>query len=205
MYFCNFVIISQLEKDGELHWNKLDSHSAKDDVCQVWLKLAQWFWRERFLKFVNTFSLFRYYLSLKKGVALHLYKLLFLNYLPLKKGHKDDLCQVWLKLVQWLWRRRWKCEKFRTTTTTTTDNGQIVLEKLVWAFSSDELKKWKVYDNDYYKDNGQIVIRESYFGFGSGELNCCSGDKLHHPSKNISCNRFSNNNAVPISILWFWH
>ena len=25
---------------------------------------------------------------------------------------KDALCQVWLKLAQWFWRRRWKCEKF---------------------------------------------------------------------------------------------
>ena len=25
---------------------------------------------------------------------------------------KDALCQVWLKLAQWLWRKRWKCEKF---------------------------------------------------------------------------------------------
>ena len=38
---------------------------------------------------------------------------------------KDALCQVWLKLAQWFWRRRWKCEKF----TTTTDNGQISIRK----------------------------------------------------------------------------
>ena len=25
---------------------------------------------------------------------------------------KDALCQVWLKLAQWLWRKRWKCENF---------------------------------------------------------------------------------------------
>ena len=53
----------------------------------------------KILKFVNVFSLFRYYLPLEKGVALHLNKFEFL--LP-----KDDLCQVWLKLAQWFLRRR---------------------------------------------------------------------------------------------------
>ena len=38
---------------------------------------------------------------------------------------KDVLCQVWLKLVQWVWRRPWKCEKF----TTTIDNGKILFRK----------------------------------------------------------------------------
>ena len=45
MYFsliCNHL---PLEKSGALHLNKLESPSPKDDLCQVWLKLAQWFWR----------------------------------------------------------------------------------------------------------------------------------------------------------------
>ena len=25
---------------------------------------------------------------------------------------KNALCQVWLKVAQWFWKRRWKCEKF---------------------------------------------------------------------------------------------
>ena len=41
-----------------LHLNKLKSLSPKDALCQVWLKLAQWFWTRRFLNFVNVFSLF---------------------------------------------------------------------------------------------------------------------------------------------------
>ena len=28
-----------------LQLNKLESPSPKDALCQVWLKLAQWFWR----------------------------------------------------------------------------------------------------------------------------------------------------------------
>ena len=41
-----------------LHLNKLESPSPKDALCQVWLKLTQWFWGRRFLNFVNVFSLF---------------------------------------------------------------------------------------------------------------------------------------------------
>ena len=34
-----------LEKAYSLGLNKLESTSPKDDLCQLWLKLAQWFWR----------------------------------------------------------------------------------------------------------------------------------------------------------------
>jgi hypothetical protein len=59
--------------------------------------LASWFWR-RFKKRFSAFSLFRYYLPLKKGDPLSLNKLIF-------PSPKDDLCQVWLKLTQWFWKR----------------------------------------------------------------------------------------------------
>ena len=48
--------------------------------------------------FVNAFSLFYYYLFLEKGRA-HLQKLK-------STSLKDSLCQVWLKLAQGVWRRR---------------------------------------------------------------------------------------------------
>ena len=60
--------------------------------------MAQWLWRRNFLNFINVFWLFRNYLHLEKGGALHLNKLE--SPLP-----KDALCQVWLKLAQWFWRR----------------------------------------------------------------------------------------------------
>ena len=88
-----------LEKGWALHLNKLESPSPKDALCQVWLKLAQWFWRRNFFNFLNVFSLFRNYLPLVNGGALHLNKLAF-------PSPKDGLCQVWLKLAQWFWRRR---------------------------------------------------------------------------------------------------
>ena len=55
MYFSLFPNYLPLEKRGALHLNKLESPSLKDALCQVWLKLAQWFWRRRFFNFVNVF------------------------------------------------------------------------------------------------------------------------------------------------------
>jgi hypothetical protein len=49
----------------------------------------------------SVFYFFRYYLPLKKGFPLHLNKIES----PLSN---DDLCQVWLKLTQWFWRRFFK-------------------------------------------------------------------------------------------------
>ena len=64
MDFRYFVIISPLEVGVGHHLNKLESPSPKDALCQVWLKLAQWFLKGRFLKF-RVFSLFRNYLPLE--------------------------------------------------------------------------------------------------------------------------------------------
>ena len=36
-----------------LHLNKLESPLPKYAWCQIWLKLAQRFWRKRFFNFVN--------------------------------------------------------------------------------------------------------------------------------------------------------
>ena len=124
IYFCYFVIISPWKKAGALLWTKLESPSPKDALCQVWLKLDQWFLRRRFFNFVNVFLLFHNYLHLEKGEALNLNKLEF-------PSPKDTLCQVWLKLAQWFWRRRWKCEKFtdgRTDRRRTTDDQKSSFE-----------------------------------------------------------------------------
>ena len=84
----------------------------------------------KIFKYFYIILLFRYYLPLEKGVALHLNKFEF-------PPPKDALCKVWLKLAQWFWRRSWKCEKF-------TDRQRIDSrrsEKLIWAFSSGELQR----------------------------------------------------------------
>ena len=104
--FFNFVNIfllfgnyPPLKKGGTLHLNKFESTSPKDVLCQVWLKMSQWFWRRRF--FISSMY-FRYLVIFspwKKSGALHLNILEF-------SSPKNVLCQVWLKLDQWFRRRR---------------------------------------------------------------------------------------------------
>jgi hypothetical protein len=54
LLFCYYL---PLEKGYSLHLNKFESPSPKNDLCQVWLKLAQWFWR-RFLNDSMHFNIF---------------------------------------------------------------------------------------------------------------------------------------------------
>jgi hypothetical protein len=93
------VIISPFEEDLALYLKKIEFPSPKDNLYQVWLNLACWFWRRRFKKFFSVFLLFRYYISLERSNHLCLNKLK-------SPTPKDDLCQVCLKLAQWFWRRR---------------------------------------------------------------------------------------------------
>ena len=67
-------------------------------------------------------------------MVLHLNKLEF-------PSPKDAFCQVWLKLAQWFWRRRWKCENVPTTTTTT-DNGHILIRKAHLSLRLRSAKNW---------------------------------------------------------------
>ena len=96
----NMKIAVNLTDSFEQTW--IPFTQGKDALCQVLLKLAQWFWRRSILILINVFSIFLNYLPFEKGVALHLNTL----EIPLSKG---ALCQVWLKLAQWFWRTR-KCE-----------------------------------------------------------------------------------------------
>jgi hypothetical protein len=44
--FLLFCYYFPLEKGDPLHVNKLETPSPKDDLCQVWSKLTQWFCRK---------------------------------------------------------------------------------------------------------------------------------------------------------------
>ena len=64
--------------------------------------------------------------------------------------HPRMLCAMFrLKLAQWFWSRRWKCEKFTTmpmTPTTTIDNGQILIRKAhlsLWPSQYTILASWR--------------------------------------------------------------
>ena len=160
--------------------------SPKDALCQVWLKLAQWFWRRRFLNFFNVFLLFCHNLPLEKSMALPWNKLE-------SPSHKDALCYirlklagrlwrrflkfvivspwkwvlhlikldqtwipitqrhfvpVWLKLAQWFWRRKRKCEKF---TDRQRDNRRSEIQ-LRWAKKINAKKK-KVKEGEKWQNH----------------------------------------------------
>ena len=99
VYFHFFIIISPRKRAGSFIWTKLNPLHPKM-LCAKF----GWNWpsssgEEDFFNFINVFSLFRNYLPLEKGRALQLYKLE-------SPSPKDALCQVWLKLAQLFWRRR---------------------------------------------------------------------------------------------------
>ena len=94
--FSLFRNYHPLEKGGALQLNKLESPLPKNALCQVWLKLALWFWRRGF------FFKFRYCIfsiSLLYPLGKPLNKLEFPYY-------KNSLCHVALEKAQWFWRRR---------------------------------------------------------------------------------------------------
>ena len=105
MYFHYFVIISPWKRAGPFIWTNLNPLHPRMLCAKLGRNWPSDSREEEFFNFINVFSLFRNYLPLEKGGALHLNK--FESPSP-----KDALCQVWLKLAQWFWRRRWKCEKF---------------------------------------------------------------------------------------------
>jgi hypothetical protein len=74
------LLLSPLGKGLSPSLNKLESPPLKDELCQVWLKLAQWFWR-RFLNDPTPFLHFCDHLPFEEDLALYLNKLNF----PLSK------------------------------------------------------------------------------------------------------------------------
>ena len=83
-HFCYYL---PLEMTNGHHLNKSESPSPKDDLGQVWLKLAQWFWRRRFLKLFHIFLHIRYYLPLEMTNGHHMNK-------SESPSPKDDLDQA---------------------------------------------------------------------------------------------------------------
>ena len=123
---CNYL---PFEENLAFYLNNLELRLPRDDFYQVWLKLACWFWRRFFLN-VSVFLLFCYYLPLERGDPLYLNNLESLSL-------QDDLCQVWLKLAKWFWRRS---RKFISLLTNGQTDGQRAIRKFTWAFYSGKLK-----------------------------------------------------------------
>jgi hypothetical protein len=149
-HFCDYL---PFEEDLVLYLKNLESPLPKDDLYQVWLKLACWFWRRRFLKMFSVFLLFCYYLPLKKGNPLHFYNL---ESLP----PKDEMCQVCLKLAQWLWRRSRKCKSLQTDRRTDrrTDDGQRAIRI---AHLSFQLRWAKNYSLAIISNITRLILKQS--------------------------------------------
>ena len=131
--FSLFLYYLPLEKDGTIHLNNLNPLYPR-----MFRAKFDWNWpsgsgEEDFKNFVNVFLLFLYQLPSKKGRSLQTFKKIE------SPSPEDALCQVWLKLVQWLWRRSWKCEKFTDRRTDgwmdgrTTENWRSELELKSWC------------------------------------------------------------------------
>ena len=124
MYFRYFVIMPPWKRACPFIWTNLNPLHPKNVLCQISLKLEQWFWGRRFLYFVNVFSLFRNYPPLDKGVFLHLN-------IPFTQGCLvPSLVEIGLLVLEKM--KMWKFIDRQT------DNRQS--EKLTWAFSSGKLK-----------------------------------------------------------------
>ena len=68
------------------------------NLCDVWLKLAQWFWIRWFFNFVKVLSQFRNYLPLEKGGGLFSEQ----TWIPLTQRWSVP---SWFKLIQWFGKR----------------------------------------------------------------------------------------------------
>ena len=118
-----------------LHLNDLEYPSQQAALCQVRLKLAQWFWRRSFSNFVIVFYLFCYHLPLENGMSFtwtdlnsHHPRMLMSSLVEIAPVVLEEKMKIgYLRQLQrrQLWQRR------------TTD--KIWSENLTWAFDSGEL------------------------------------------------------------------
>jgi hypothetical protein len=85
--FLLFLYYLHVEKGYPLLLNKFQSPLPKDNLCQGWLELAQWFWRRIFLNDLTPFLHFCDYLPFEEDLTLYLKKFEF-------PSPKDNLYQV---------------------------------------------------------------------------------------------------------------
>ena len=98
MYFYSFAISPLWKGLGPSFENKLESSSPKDALCKLWFEKAEWFWRRIFSNVLNVFYYFQ--------IISHLRMLWPFIWTNLNPFTQEVLFQVWLKLDQWFWRRR---------------------------------------------------------------------------------------------------
>ena len=137
-HVCYFVIIFPWKRAWPFIWINLTSiRSPRDALCLVWLKMAQWFWR-RFLNFLDVFSLFCYYL-------------------PLKKGHSTSLEQTWIPFPD-------RCFVLRLLKSLSSQASYKKLLKNNWAnFNQPYYMGFHVFSNVFVVNNGACRTQYSLF------------------------------------------
>ena len=83
---------------------------------------------KKIFKCVLSIFAFLLLFPLKMGVAFQLNKHKSLSL-------KDNLCQIWLKLALWFW-KRWKCEKFTDTRTGSGEEDSFQIIFTIYQLSS---------------------------------------------------------------------
>ena len=99
MYFLYFEI-SPYKRMWSFIWKNSKILHPRMLCAKVWLILAQLFWRRRFY---ITSMYFRYFVIISLWRRAWIFIWTYLNFF----SPKAALRQVWLKLVIWVWRRRY--------------------------------------------------------------------------------------------------
>ena len=99
MYCRFFMIIFPWKKLRPFIWTNLNPLHSRMFCAKFGWNWPSGSGEEDFLNFLNAFSLFRNYLPLEKGRALHLNKIE-------SPSLKEALCKVWLILAKWFRRKR---------------------------------------------------------------------------------------------------
>ena len=131
--FLLFPNYPPIGKGLALPLNTFVSPSQGNTLCQVWLKLAQWFWRRKFIKLVNFFN--------PSQIS------------PLWEGRGPSFEETWIPLPKntfakfgWKWPSGfgekdeiWSLQTNGRTdgrTNGRTDDERQVIRRLTWAYSS---------------------------------------------------------------------
>ena len=165
MYFRYFVIISPWKRAMRFIWKKTWIPITQECILPSLVEIGTVDLEKKIFKFSQCIFAISQLSPLGEKRA-HSFEQIW-N--PFTQG---CLVQVWLKLVEWFWRRRWKCDKFTTTpttttTTTTTDNGQILIRKthlslrLRWAKRG--CTKWRFSKIWVYKNTKNLIDNLHHF------------------------------------------
>ena len=153
---CIFTISIPFKDDLALHFYNLDSPlPTLECSVLILLKLAQRFWRRRFLKKFSVISLFHNYVPLEKF------------WTSLNPLYPRTLCAKFVEIGPVVLEEKMKIWKVYRQTDKQTETDDSWTEKPTWAFSSGKLKHDK-------GTNGYLILRDKYY-----TLTCPNGSYMY--------------------------